>query len=71
MLAALTDGATVELADPDGGVVRDPRGAGRGRTAGSVHLELTGKKTAKATDDEAPYLLAGGEGDGPAPGSYS
>ena len=62
LLAALTDGATVELAYPDGGSYAIRAELVEGELAGSVHLELTGKKRAKATDDEAPYLLAGGEG---------
>ena len=36
-----------------------------------MHLELTGKKSAKATENEAPYLLAGGEGMALPAGSYT
>ena len=71
LLAALTDGATVELAYPDGGAYAIRAELVEGELAGSVHLELTGKKTAKATDDEAPYLLAGGEGMALPAGSYT
>ena len=70
LLAALTDGATVELADPDGGAYAIRAELVEGELAGSVHLELTGKKRARATDDEAPYLLAGGEGMALPAGSY-
>ena len=71
LLAALTDGATVELADPDGGSYAIRAELVEGELAGSVHLELTGKKRARATDDEAPYLLAGGEGMALPAGSYT
>ena len=71
LLAALTDGATVELAYPDGGAYAIRAELVEGELAGSVHLELTGKKRAKATDDEAPYLLAGGEGMALPAGSYT
>ena len=71
LLAALTDGATVELADPDGGSYAIRAELVEGELAGSVHLELTGKKRAKATDDEAPYLLAGGQGMALPAGSYT
>ena len=71
LLAALTDGATVELADPDGGSYAIRAELVEGELAGSVHLELTGKKRAEATDDEAPYLLAGGEGMALPAGSYT
>ena len=70
LLAALTDGATVELAYPDGGSYAIRAELVEGELAGSVHLELTGKKRAEATDDEAPYLLAGGEGMALPAGSY-
>ena len=71
LLAALTDGATVELADPDGGSYAIRAELVEGELAGSVHLELTGKKRARATDDEAPYLLAGGGGMALPAGSYT
>ena len=71
LLAALTDGATVELAYPDGGSYAIRAELVEGELAGSVHLELTGKKRAKATDDEAPYLLAGGQGMALPAGSYT
>ena len=71
LLAALTDGATVELADPDGGSYAIRAELVEGELAGSVHLELTGKKRARATDDEAPYLLAGGQGMALPAGSYT
>ena len=70
LLAALTDGATVELAYPDGGSYAIRAELVEGELAGSVHLEVTGKKRAEATDDEAPYLLAGGEGMALPAGSY-
>ena len=70
-LAALTDGATVELADPGGGSYAIRAELVEGELAGSVHLELSGKKRAEATDDEAPYLLAGGEGMALPAGSYT
>ena len=71
LLAALTDGATVELADPDGGSYAIRAELVEDELAGSVTLELTGTKRAKATDDEAPYLLAGGEGMALPAGSYT
>ena len=71
LLAALADGATVELAYPDGGSYAIRAELVEGELAGSVHLELTGKKRAKATENDAPYLLAGGEGMALPAGSYT
>ena len=71
LLAALTDGATIELADPDGGAYAIRAELVEGELAGSVHLELTGKKRARSTENEAPYLLAGGGGMALPAGSYT
>ena len=70
-LAALTDGATVELSDPDGGSYAIRAELVAGELAGSVHLELSGKKRVRSTENEAPYLLAGGEGMALPAGSYT
>ena len=70
-LAALTDGATVELSDPDGGSYAIRAELVAGELAGSVHLELSGKKRVRSTENDAPYLLAGGEGMALPAGSYT
>ena len=70
-LAALTDGATVELAYPDGGSYAIRAELVAGELAGSVHLELSGKKRVRSTENDAPYLLAGGEGMALPAGSYT
>ena len=70
-LAALTDGATVELSDPDGGSYAIRAELVEGELAGSVHLELSGKKRVRSTENDAPYLLAGGEGMALPAGSYT
>ena len=71
LLAALTDGATVELAYPDGGSYAIRAELVAGELAGSVHLELSGKKRVRSTENDAPYLLAGGEGMALPAGSYT
>ena len=71
LLAALADGATVELAYPDGGSYAIRAELVEGELAGSVHLELTGKKRVRSTENDAPYLLAGGEGMALPAGSYT
>ena len=50
---------------------KSPKPLVEGELAGSVTLELTGTKSAQTTDDEAPYLLAGGEGMALPEGSYT
>ena len=62
VLASLTDGASVELADPDGGSYGIRADLANGETAGSVRLELTGAKTVSRTESAAPYSLYGDGG---------
>ena len=59
VLAALSDGATVTLDDPDGGSFGIRADAAQGAAIGSVRLELTGAKTESTTDNGAPYSLYG------------
>ena len=60
VLASLTDGASVELADPDGGSYGVRADLVSGETVGSVSLELTGAKTvALKTENIVPYSLYG------------
>ena len=59
VLAALSDGATVTLDDPDGGSFAVRADAAQGAAIGSVRLELTGAKTESTTDNGAPYSLYG------------
>ena len=62
VLASLTDGASVELADPDGGSYGIRADLEAGESAGSVRLELTGAKAVSRTESAAPYSLYGDGG---------
>ena len=62
VLASLTGGADVELADPDGGSYGIRANLADGRTVGSVKLELSGAKTVTRTENAAPYSLYGDGG---------
>ena len=62
MLAALTDGASVELADPDGGSYGIRADVDANATIGSVRLALSGAKTVSRTENVAPYSLYGDGG---------
>ena len=59
VLAALADGATVTLDDPDGGSFAVRADAESDAPIGSVRLELSGAKTASRTVNEAPWSLYG------------
>ena len=59
VLASLTYGADVELADPDGGSYAIRVNLADGRTVGSVKLELSGAKAVTRTENAAPYSLYG------------
>ncbi len=63
VLATLTDGASVELADADGGSYGIRADMEAGETAGSVRLELSGAKTVSRTESVAPYSLYGDGGE--------
>ena len=63
VLASLTDGASVELADPDGGSYAIRADLAEGETAGSVRLELSGTKSVTRTENLAPYSLYGDGGE--------
>ena len=67
-LAALTDGATVELADPGGGSYAIRAELVEGELAGSVHLELSGKKRAEVHRRRGAVPAGGGRGNGSARG---
>ena len=59
-LATLTDGASVELADPDGGSYGIRANLADGESVGSVSLELSGAKSVgPKTENLAPYSLYG------------
>ncbi len=62
MLAALTDGASVELADPDGGSYGIRADVDANANIGSVRLALSGAKTVSRTENLAPYSLYGDGG---------
>ncbi len=62
VLATLTNGASVELADPDGGSYGIRADIAGGETVGSVRLELTGAKSVSRTENIAPYSLYGDGG---------
>ncbi len=65
VLATLTDGASVELADPDGGSYAVRAGVDTEATIGSVELSLSGAKSVSRTENAAPYSLYGySEADG-------
>ena len=57
VLATLTAGSTVALADPSGGSNGIRADLAAGETVGSVRLELSGAKTASRTENIAPYSL--------------
>ena len=63
VLATLTDGASVELADADGGSYGIRADLEAGESAGSVRLELSGAKTVSRTESVAPYSLYGDGGE--------
>lgn len=63
VLATVTDGATVELPDPEGGEYAIRADVDAGASIGSVSLELTGAKTVgPKTDNKVPYSLYGDRG---------
>ena len=64
LLAEPMDGASVEVANPDGGSYAIRADLNEGHTAGSVALELTGRKSASATEGVMPYSLYGDDGAG-------
>ena len=68
LLAALTDGATVELAYPDGGSYAIRAELFEGELAGSVHLELTGKEDGEGHRRRGAIPAGGRRGNGPARG---
>ena len=64
LLAQPMDGASVELVNPDGGSYAIRADLNEGHTAGSVALELTGRKSASTTEGVMPYSLYGDDGAG-------
>ena len=62
VLATLTDGTSVELADADGGSYGIRADLEAGESAGSVRLELSGAKIVSRTESSAPYSLYGDGG---------
>ncbi len=62
VLASLTDGHEVELADPDGGSYGIRADVDPNTAIGSVRLELSGAKTVARTESVAPYSLYGDGG---------
>ncbi len=64
VLATLSDGASVELADPDGGSYGIRADLAGGETVGSVSLALSGAKTVSRTENLVPYSLYGDHRDG-------
>ena len=62
VVATLTNGASVELADPDGGSYGIRAYLAEGETVGSVRLEFTGAKAVSRTENIAPYSLYGDGG---------
>ena len=63
VLASLTAGLDVELADPDGGSYGVRADLEAGESAGSVRLELSGAKTVSRTESVTPYSLYGDGGE--------
>ena len=63
VLATLTDGGSVELADPDGGSYGIRADVDSNASIGSVRLALSGGKTVSRTENTAPYSLYGDGGD--------
>ena len=62
VLATLTGGSSVELADPDGGSFGIRADVDPNTTIGSVSLALSGAKTVSRTENVAPYSLYGDGG---------
>ena len=62
VLATLTAGTSVELADPSGGSYAVRADVDSGATIGSVGLALSGAKTVSRTENVAPYSLYGDGG---------
>ena len=60
VLATLSDGATLALADPANGSYGIRADTKSGAQIGSVRLQLTGAKSVDQTDGSAPYSLYGG-----------
>ncbi len=58
-VAALADGDSVALADPDGGSYALVADIAEGETAGSVRLTLAGPSAAARVENHAPYSLHG------------
>ena len=63
VLATLSDGDSVELADPDGGSYGIRADVDTETTIGSVSLELSGAKAVSRTLNDAPYSLYGDDGE--------
>ena len=61
-LDSLTDGASVELDDPDGGSYAVQANTKSGTAIGSVLIELAGTKSESRTENVAPYSLYGDGG---------
>ena len=70
VLATLTGGDSVELADPDGGSYGIHANLAVGETVGSVKLEITGAKAVTRTENTAPYSLYGDSYQGDASDLY-
>ncbi len=64
VLAALSGGVSVELADPDGGSYGIRADLAGGEAVGSVSLALSGAKSVSRTENLAPYSLYGDRRDG-------
>ena len=63
VLATLTGGAIVELADLENGSYAIRADLAHGESVGSMKLELTGTKTVTKTENLAPYSLYGDNGE--------
>ena len=63
VLATLSDGATLALADPANGSYGIRADTKPGAQIGSVRLQLTGAKSVDQTDGSAPYSLYGDQGE--------
>ncbi len=62
VLATLSNGGSVEVADPDGGSYAIRANVDSNASIGSVKLELTGAKAVTRTESVAPYSLYGDGG---------
>ena len=62
VLATISDGGSVELADPSGGSYAIRADVDPNVTIGSVRLALSGAKTVSRTENVAPYSLYGDGG---------